>query len=294
MCIRDSDGTLGLVREQDVDQRAVGELDLAQREPDAVDGVAAEPFGLGAVGAGRGQRVPGARGGVGGLVLGGVEEVGEPAEQPPGLGERGGVARAAGDHGGVGEGRRGGGLGGLGDQQDGSAGPQRALQLALPGGRFEQHTGVETDRRGAAGALPVPPPGDRPGPDRNGAAGEDAVAVLDVVADLHRGERERDGGGEPGAFALGDGGGAHAAQRARPGGAPPGGVLPGGLGLDQHGDDQTVVVGGGPGELSVVVAQCEAEPAQVRHPGGLEPLRQSVLARSDDAEHDRPPRRSGR
>ncbi len=286
------DGPLGLVGEQDVHQRPVRELDVPQGQPDAVHGVPAQPFGLGAVGAGGVERVPRAARGVGLLVLGGVQQVRQPSEQPPGLGQRRLVPRPAGQHGGVRERGGGGGLGGLGDQQHRAAGRQFALQLALAGGRVQQDRGVEADHRGAARALAVPAPGDRPGAGRDRAPGEHAVLVLDMVADLHRGERQRDGGRQPGTLAPGDRGRPHAAQRTRPGGPPagPGGGVPGGgLGLDQHRDDQPVVVGGGPRQLPVVVAQGQAEAAEMGHPARLEPLREPVAARPDDAEHVVPP-----
>lgn len=56
------------------------------------------------------------------------------------------------------------------------------------------------------------------------------------------------------------------------------------LSLRQNGDEQTVVVRDDPGELAVVPAKCQAQPAQMGHPLRLEPLPQPVRAGSDYAE----------
>jgi hypothetical protein len=85
-----------------------------------------------------------------------------------------------------------------------------------------------------------------------------------------------------------DGLGAHPAQRARACRAPgPGRGL--GLSLRQDRDEQPVVVGDDPRELTVVTAQGEAQPAQVRHPLGGEALTEPVTAGPDYSEHDDPP-----
>lgn len=111
--------------EEDVGEPGVGELGVLQGEADAVEGVVGEPAGLLAGGAGGGERVPGAGRGVGGLVLDGVEEVGEAAEEAAGLGERRRVVRPAREDGGVREGGGGRGLGRFGDGEQGVPMPAR-------------------------------------------------------------------------------------------------------------------------------------------------------------------------
>ncbi|CAM5623285.1 hypothetical protein SMICM304S_01134 [Streptomyces microflavus] len=205
-----------------MDELAIGELGLAQREPYAVQRVVAEPARLGQRGAGHGERVPGARRGVSFPVLHGVQQMREPPEEASGLRERGGVLRLPGEDGGVGEGRRGGGLGGFGDRQQRGTGPREGLDAGLPVDRVDQEGGVEAERRPRTGTRPVPARRHPPRGRRDRPPGQQPVPVGDVVADLGGGEDERDGGGEPGPLPLGDRGGPHGAQRARTGGAPAG------------------------------------------------------------------------
>ncbi len=283
-------GTAQLVHEQPVHQPPVGELGLPQGQPHPVHGVVGEPPGLGERRPGGGERVPGAGRGVGRPVLHGVQEVGEPAEEPPGLGERHGVVRPPGEVRGVREGGGGRGLGRLGDGEQGRSGPRERLDAALPVHRVDQYGGVEAD--GAAAARPgrVPAGGDPAGGERHRSAGQQAVPVGDVVAHLGRGQHQGDGRREAGALAVRDGRGAHSAQRAGPGGAPPGArTAPLGLSLSQNRYEQPVIVRHDSRELSVVLAQCEAQPAQMSHPLAREALSEPVPARPDDSEHDAPP-----
>jgi hypothetical protein len=128
----------------------------------------------------------------------------EPSEEPAGLGERLRVVGPAGEDGGVREGGRGGRLGGLGDRQERGAGARERLDAALPVDRVEEHGGVEAERGAGARPGPVPAPGDPAGGEREGPARQQAVPVDHVVADLGRGEDQRDGGREAGPLALRD------------------------------------------------------------------------------------------
>lgn len=272
-----------LVHEQAVGESRVGELDLAQGQPDAVQGVVAEPAGLGERGPGGGERVPGARDGVGALVLHRVEQVREAAEVPAGLGQRGGVAWPSGQLRGMREGGGRRGLRRLGHHQHGGAEAREGLDARLPVHGVDEHGGVEAERGPGAGSGPVPAAGHLARGQGHGGAGQQPVPVGHVVAHLRGGQHERDGGGEPRALALGHGGGAHAAQRTRARGAP-------GLGRDarlslrQNGDEQTVIVCDDPGELAVVSPKCQAQPAQMGHPLRLEPFSQPVRTRPHYAE----------
>ena len=120
-----------LMHEKPVGETAVRELGLAQRQPDAVHRVVGEPAGLLERGARGGERVPGAGGGVRLPVLHRVQQMREPPEEAPGLGERCGVVRPSGEHGGVREGRRGRRLGRLGDRQDRGAGSGQRLVITF-------------------------------------------------------------------------------------------------------------------------------------------------------------------
>ncbi len=273
-------------------EAAVAERDVAQGEADAVHRVVGEPAGPGERGAGRGERGPGAAGGVGRAGLHGVQQVREPAEQAPGLGERCGVARPSGQVRGVGEGRGGGGLGRFGDGEDRRPGSGERLDAGLPVHGVDQDGGVEADVGPGPGAGAAPARGHLARGERHGAAGQQSVAVGHMVAHLGGGEHQGDGRGEPGALAPGDGGGAHPAQRARPGGAPQPPVLAVaalGLSLCQDGYEQPVVVRHDPRELSVVAAQGQAQPAQMSRPLGGEAFPEPVTAGPDDSEHDDPP-----
>lgn len=281
-------GLLELVGEQDVRQPPVDEVDLAQGEPDAVHRVVGQAPGLGQVGAGRRERVPGARRGVGRLVLHGVQEVREPPEQTARLGQRLGVVRPSGEYGRVREGRRGGRLGRLGDREQGGARSRERLDRGLPVDRVDQDRRVEPEGGAGAGARPVPARGNLAGRQRHRPALQQAVPVGHVVADLRRGQDQRDGRGEPGALALGDRRRPHRAQRTGPGGAPASRAALD-LSLRQNRDDQPVVVGHDPGELPVVGAKCQAEAAEMGHPLGPQALGEPMRAGPDDSEHDAPP-----
>ncbi len=274
-------------------QPAVTELGLAQCEPHPAHGVVRQPPGLRERGPRGGERVPGARRGVGFLVLHGVEEMGEPAEEASGLGERLRVVRPPGEVRGVRERGRGRGLGRLGDGEQGRAGPGERLDAALPVNGVDQYAGVEPDGTAAARSGRVPAHGDPAGGEGHRPAGEQPVPVGDVVTHLGRGQHQGDGRREPGALTVRDGRGAHSAQRTRPGLAPPGTPAdPGravGLSLRQNRYEKPVIVRHDPRELSVVLAQREAQPAQMRHPLAREAFSEPVPARPDDSEHDIPP-----
>lgn len=277
-----------LVRQQHMSELVVGELRVAQRQPYATQRVVAQPAGLGTRGAGRRERVPGSRRGVSFLVLHGIQQMCEASEEPPGLRERLRVLRLAREHGGVREGRGGGGLGGLGDRQQRGAGPREQLDAGLPVDGVDEQRGVEAELRAGARPGPVPARGDPACGSGHRAARQQAVAVGHVVAHLGGGQHQRDGCREPGALAARDGCGAHGAQGAGTGRAPlPWGAL--GLSLRQDRDDQPVIVRDDPRELPVVGAKCQTEPAEMGHPLGLEPLRQAMSAGPDYSEHGRPP-----
>ncbi len=246
--------------------------------------VVAQPTGLCGGGAGGGQRVPGALGGVRGAVLHGVEEVGQPSEEPAGLGQRCGVPGAAREDRGVREGGGGRRLGGFGDDGQRGSGARELFDAHLPVDGVDEDGRVEAEGRAGTGARPVPAGGDLACRGGHRAAAQQPVPVGDVVAYLRRGEHQRDRSGQPRALALRHRGGPHAAQRAGPGGT----ALccrPAGLGVRQDGHDQAIVIGDHPGELPMVTAQGEAQPAQMGHPLGLEPVGQAVGAGPDDSEH---------
>ncbi|MGX1514828.1 hypothetical protein RKD44_006116 [Streptomyces collinus] len=182
------------------------------------------------------------------------------------------------------------GLGRFGDGEQGRSGPGERLDAALPVHGVDQYGGVEADCTAAARSGRVPAGGDPAGGERDGTAGQQAVPVGDVVAHLGRGQHQGDGSREPGPLTVRDGRGAHPAQRAGPGGPPPGArTAPLGLSLRQNRYEQPVVVRHDPRELSVVLAQREAQPAQMSHPLAREALSEPVPARPDDSEHDAPP-----
>ncbi len=253
-------------------QLAVGELGLAQGEAYSVQRVVGEAAGLGERGAGRGERVPGTRRRVGLLVLHGVQEMREPAEEAPCLGEGRCVGGPSGQDRGVRERGGGGGLGRFGDGQDRCSGPGQGLDAELPLHRVHEYGGVEPDVGAGPRPGPPPAPGDPACGERHRPAGQQPVPVGDMVTHLRRGEHQRDGRREPRPLALRDGRGPHPAQRAGPGRTPPSSARPLDLSLRQHREDQAVVVGDNSRELTVISAQCETQPAQMRHPLRLETL----------------------
>lgn len=213
----------------------------------------------------------------------------QPSEELARLCERRHVLRPSGEYGGMCEGCRGRRLGRLGDGQQRGAGTGQRFDPALPVDGVEQYRRVEAELGAGARAGPVPA---RRDPARRGGhrlAGQHPVPVGDVVPYLRRRQHQRDGRRQACALAPGDGRGAHGAQRAGARGAPGGGGSLG-LSLSQNRDDQAVVVGHDPGELTVVGAKCQTEPAQMGHPLGLEPVGEAMSAWPDDSEHDGPPR----
>lgn len=183
---------------------------------------------------------------------------------------------------------RGGGLGRFGDRQQRGAGPGERLDPGLPVDRVDQEGGVEAEGRPGPRSRPVPPGGHPACGGGDRAAGQQPVPVGDVVADLGRGEDERDGRGEPCPFPLGDGRGAHGAQRAGTGGAPALGRAAR-LSLRQDGDDQSVIVRDDTGELSVIRPQGQAQTAEMGHPLDPETFGEPMGTGPDDSEHDDPP-----
>lgn len=280
-----------LVREQQMRQLVVHEVDVAQREPDAVQGVVGEAPRLGERRTRGGQRVPGAGRGIGLPVLDGVQQMREPPEQPAHLGERLGIPRPPGENRRVREGGGGRRLGRLGHGQDGAAGPDERLDPGLPLDGVEQHRGVEPDVRSGTRTGPSPARGDLPRGGGHRPAREKTVPVVDVVAHLRRREDQGDGGGEPRTLALRDGRAAHTPQRTGPGLPPPatGRTDPLALSLRQNGDEQTVIVGDDAGELPVVAAQCQTEPAEMGHPLGFEALTEPMRAGPNHAEQEDSP-----
>lgn len=97
-------GAPQFVHQEHVRQGGVGELRVTHRETHAVQRVVAQPAGLGEGRSGGGERVPGTRRRVSFPVLHGVQQMGQPPEEPSGLGERRRVLRLAREHGGVREG----------------------------------------------------------------------------------------------------------------------------------------------------------------------------------------------
>ncbi len=282
------DGALQLAAQERPHQPLVDEHGVGQGEPDPADGVVAEPAHLGAVRAGHGDRVPRAGRLVRVQVLHRVQQMRQPTEQAAGLRQRFGVARAVGEHRGVGEGGCGRRLRGLGDRQQRATGAGRPFDVRLPLDRPEQQRGVEAEPFAARGAHAVPGVGDPEGRERHRTAPHQAVAVGHMVTHLRRGQHQRHRRRQPCALTLRHVRRPHSAQRARTGTPPP---LPGTLRLrfGEHRDDQAVVVGGHPRELSVLAAQGQAQPAQVGHPLGTQALAQAVTARPDDSEHRRSP-----
>lgn len=216
-------------------------------------------------------RVPGARRGVSFPVLHRVQETGEPPEQPPGLGERPGVARPSGQDGGVREGRRGRRLGRFGDGQNRRPGPRERLDAGLPVHGVHEHRRVEPDGGSGTGPHRVPARGHPARGERHRSPRQQPVPVREVVPHLGRGEDQRHGGRESRPLTPCDGRGTHPAQWTRPRCTPPtGGLL--GLSLRQNGYEQPVVVGHHSRELPVILAQRETQSTQMRNPLGLEAL----------------------
>jgi hypothetical protein len=134
-----------LVDQQGVYQGRVGEVRLAQCQLDTQYRVVAQASCLCPSRSGGQEGVPRARGGVGGVVLDRVQQVGHPAEQAAGLGEGGRVGGSAGQLRRPGEGRRRGQFGGFGREQGRVPRMDRAFQFALPVNSFGEHRGVEPD-----------------------------------------------------------------------------------------------------------------------------------------------------
>ena len=283
-------GPLQLAAQKRPYQPTVDELGTRQCESDPVDGVVAEPADLGAVRAGHGDRVPRTGRLVGVQVLHGVQQMGQPTEQTADLRQRFGVARAAGEHRGVREGRGGCRLRGLRDRQQRATGAGQPLDLRLAFHRAEQHRSVEAEPFAARGTRAVPAVGDSASRQRYRAAPQQAVAVGHMVTYLRCGQYQRHRRRQPRALALRHLRRPHPAQWARTGASPPlSGTLR--LRLGQHRDDQAVVVRGHPRELPVLAAQRQAQSTQMRHPLGTHALAQAMTAWSDDSEHEVRPRR---
>ena len=176
-----------------------------------------------------------------------------------------------------------GGLGGFGHLEQRAARAGRRFEFGLAVHRGHQHGGVETQGVAGVGAPADPAFGDAAcgGPHRGHP--DQAVAVVDVVADLGGGQRQRHHGGQSHAFAGRHVGALHAAQRARPGGAARRLRLR--LGFDQQRHDQAVVVGRDPRGLPVVVAQRQAQAAQLGAPGCGEFAAEPMTAGPNDAKH---------
>ncbi len=271
-----------LAHQQRPHQPVVSERGLVEGEPDAEQRVLAQAARLGHLGAGRRQRVPGAAGLVGRQVLDRVDQVGDPAEEPPRLRQRRDVAGRARQDRGVREGGGGGRLGRLGDRQQAGARPGGGLDRRLAADGLGQHRDLEPEPLAGPRAGGRPPAGQRGRRAPQAGAAERAVAVVGVVAQLGRRQHQGHGGGEPGAVTGGDVRPAQPAQRAPARGAPFRRARR--LRLGQHRDHQAVVVGGQPGRLPVVVAQRQAQPAQVGLPGRPQ-FAEPVAARPDDPEH---------
>ena len=120
--------------------------------------------------AGGGQRIPGARRGVSFPVLHGVQEMREPSEEPPGLGERLRVAGPPGQDRGVREGGGGRGLGRFGDGQQRGARARRAPRCPPAGPRRRPARRCRSRRRNRYGHPPGPS-SRRPGGPRAPPAG---------------------------------------------------------------------------------------------------------------------------
>lgn len=212
----------------------------------------------------------------------------EAPEEPARLGERRHVARPAREYGGVREGGGRGRLGRLGDGEQRGARPGECLDAGLPVHRVDEHRRVEPQLRAGTRPRAVPAAGDPARGERHRPPPQHPVPVGDVVPYLRRGEHQRHGRGQACSLAFRDRSGSHSAKWARAScTAPSGAAL--GLSLRQNGDDQAVIVGDDAGELSVVRAKCQAQPAQMSHPLGLESFREPMAAGPHNSEHDDPP-----
>ncbi len=213
-------------------------------------------------------------------------------EEAAHLAQRLRVVLASREHGGVGEGGRRRDLGGFGGRQHGTSRPQCTLHCGLTLHRGRQDGRVELHERGRRATTFRPPAGCRTSEGREHGVTQRAVPVVGVVTQLRRSQHERHRGGEPAAGAVGHGRAPHAAQRARPRRAACAVVLR--LGLHECRDDDAVVVRGRAGELPVLVAQRQAQPAEMGDPVGVQRRGQPVPTRADDAEHERNPQSRSR
>ena len=130
---RAPDGAPEFADQQLLDQPSVGELGVGEREPDAEQGVIADPAGLRDRCAGGVQGIPGSPRAVRGLVLDRVQKVRDPAEEPTRLGQRLLVPRPSGQHRRITERRSRGPFGRLGDSEQ---------ARASAGGRFHGGLGL--------------------------------------------------------------------------------------------------------------------------------------------------------
>lgn len=139
--------------------------------------------------------------------------------------------------------------------------PAFRARLGLDG--RHQRSDIQTDGRGPG--MRARRPTGRDPPHRAVQPGT-GVAVVDMVGDLGGAEQQRRRGGEldrrRGAHR--DPRGAHSAQGARSGGATCGGYR--GLGLGQQREHHRVGIGRTPGQLSVPVAQPQAQAAHMGLP----------------------------
>jgi len=176
----------------------------------------------------------------------------------------------------VGEGGGGGGLGGRGVFEEGAA--RTCLQPGLGGDGVEHQRRVEADLVGQA------PPGPLPAP-RHEAEGPWRLAVGDVVGHLGRRQQQRHRRGQLDGRGRG---GHHPGGAQTPQGAGTGPAVVEALGLEvlgQHRQEQPVVAGGQPGVVADLVAQGQAQPAQVAGPTVPLLRAQAVTAGADDPKH---------
>jgi hypothetical protein len=253
-----------LVPEQHVHQRSVDEVRVPQGLAHLGDELVGQPPGVGGRGPRRLQGVEAAGGGVAAVVLDRVEQMHQRTERTPCPREGGPVLRPAGDDRRVGE-QRGDRLAGRCEQRAQSG----AGHLLGRGGgrrRGEDDGRVEADGGGERRPGAVQPAGD-PGGGQPGGPRE--VAVADLVRETRGGAHEGARGGQPSGVAGAghDGRPGEAAQRA---GCGRRGRDRARLGLGEDAQQQDVVAGEHPLGLADLVAQRQAEPAEVRLPPGVQ------------------------